>query len=273
MTQGENKNYGSPATTGDMFKSGKTEPAYKEDMLKIPSILTGLSHEVRTHMNSIVAFSFLSNNEGCTADERTEYNEHIMKSCNQLITLFDNFLDSVLIDSDIPNSTYTGCNLNELILDIENELRQSVEKYNSKVTLTMENNSDDEIVFIDKEKITRVFRNLFFNALETIDSGYIKIGYKKENGRFIFYVTDSGNGYSRNRELIECRDLSGYIGKHQNTFTTVSFIFSQKLIESMNGKFWIEPNGVNGTSVCFSVPEHKQIRDSKSESITSRIAI
>ena len=31
----------------------------KNNMINCPTILTGMSHEMRTHMNAIVAFSFL----------------------------------------------------------------------------------------------------------------------------------------------------------------------------------------------------------------------
>ena len=63
------------------------------NILNCPEILTGLSHEVRTYMNSIVAFSFLQNTDSCNIGDRQEYTDHILNSCDQLITLFDNFLD------------------------------------------------------------------------------------------------------------------------------------------------------------------------------------
>jgi hypothetical protein len=37
------------------------------NMINCPTLLTGMSHEMRTHMNSIVAFSFLMNNNGFNA--------------------------------------------------------------------------------------------------------------------------------------------------------------------------------------------------------------
>ncbi len=260
---------------GDNGKSEKPDPVHNTEMLYTPSILTGLSHEVRTYMNSIVAFTFLSSNDSCTEDERKEYNNHIMNSCDQLITLFDNFLDSAIIDSDIPRSTITRCELRNLLIEIIDDLNNSISRFDkkNKVTLLLDEGSGYDAMFIDKEKVNRVLRNLFFNALENTESGYIKMGYRKQKNRVEFYVIDSGNGYTKNRELLTCNNLSKYVNKHHNAFTTVSFILSKKLIESMSGELWIRPNGASGTAMYFSVPEHNAMKKDKSETISSRIAI
>jgi len=272
MTFGKNMEKESPG--GDNRKSDNIPSVQKTDMFNTPSILTGLSHEVRTYMNSIVAFTFLSNNDNCSDEERDEYNRHIMNSCDQLITLFDNFLDSALIDSDEPRSTITKCNLKILFSDLIKDLNSSVSRFDkNKVTLLLDDSIGDDSIFIDKEKINRVLRNLFFNALENTESGYIKMGYRKQKNRVEFYVIDSGNGYTKNRELLTCENLSRYLGTHQNTFTTVSFILSRKLVESMDGEIWIRPNGVSGTAMYFSVPEHNVMKKGKTEPVSSRIAI
>ncbi len=61
-------------------------------MIKCPTILTGMSHEVRTHMNAIVAFSYLMNRNSANDSEREEFSNQILASCEQLIGLVDNFL-------------------------------------------------------------------------------------------------------------------------------------------------------------------------------------
>jgi signal transduction histidine kinase len=58
-----------------------------------------MSHEMRTHMNSIVAFSYLMKEKACNDSEREEFGNQILSSCEQLIGLFDSFLDSAIIDT------------------------------------------------------------------------------------------------------------------------------------------------------------------------------
>ncbi len=268
------KNIEKESPKGDNDKSDNRGPVQNTNMLNTPSILTGLSHEVRTYMNSIVAFTFLSNNETCSDEERREYNNHIMNSCDQLITLFDNFLDSALIDSEVPRSTITKVRLKDLLKGLLDELDNSLNRFDKKnVTLIMDERSGDDFMYIDREKINRVLKNLLFNAMETTESGYIKIGYIRHRNRVEYYVIDSGNGYTRNSELLNCKNLGKYINRYQNTFTTVSFILTQKLIESMGGRYWIKPNGDDGSCIYFSIPDHGIIKNEKSNSILSRIAI
>ncbi len=247
------------------------------NILSCPKILTGLSHEVRTYMNSIVAFSFLQNSDNCNINDRQEYTDHILNSCDQLITLFDNFLDSALIDAEKPSSNLKKRELTDILQHLAIELNSSLAKFDkSNVSLVLEEQTYRDEVFIDEEKIFRVIKNLFHNAVEHTTSGYIKLGYKKVDSQVVFYVIDSGNGYHLNKELLEADNLTSYLVKNNSTFTTVGLILANKLIESMNGKFWIEPNGVNGTGMYFSIHYRKAFDPQENEDINkfkSRIAI
>lgn len=245
-------------------------------IMACPTILTGLSHEVRTYMNSIVAFSYLINNDNCSDSEKREYNDHILTSCEQLLALFDNFLDSALIDTEKPGNNLAKHKLNRLLEKLAVELSSSIRKFDRDgVSLILEDKAENDEMIIDEEKINRVFKNLFYNALDNTKSGYIKLGYKKRDNRVIFYVLDSGTGYHLNKELLSANNLTNYLVKHNNTSNTVGLILAYKLILNMGGELWIEPNGVNGTGMYFSVPEIGiPLPDKiKKEIINSRIAI
>ena len=246
------------------------------NILNCPKILTGLSHEVRTYMNSIVAFSFLQNNDNCGASERKEYTDHILNSCDQLITLFDNFLDSALIDAEQPRTNLKKRDIRRVLQDLSVEFNASLSRFDkNRISLVLEEQVDKDEVYMDEEKISRVMKNLFHNALEHTTSGYIKLGYTKRDSQVIFYVTDSGNGYHLNKELLSSDNLTQFLTRNHNTFTTVGLILAQKLVHSMGGTLWIEPNGVNGTGMYFSVQNRKvfQPPENETEEIKSRIAI
>ena len=68
-------------------------------MINKPQIIAGVSHEVRTQMNSIVAFSYLLNNTRFSENERQEFSDQIITSCEQLIGLFENFFDTAVLES------------------------------------------------------------------------------------------------------------------------------------------------------------------------------
>ncbi|HUS86852.1 MAG TPA: HAMP domain-containing sensor histidine kinase [Bacteroidales bacterium] len=246
------------------------------NILGCPKILAGLSHEVRTYMNSIVAFSFLINDNNCTEIERNEYNNHVLNSCEQLITLFDNFLDSAIIDSEQPRTNLTKHQLKIVLEELAIELNSSLKRFDREnVSLILDEQAGSFTILFDEEKIIRVIKNLFYNALQNTSSGYIKLGYKVRDKKIIFYVIDSGNGYHSNRELLASVNLTEHLVKHSNTFTTVGLILANQLVINMDGELWVEPNGVSGTGMYFSIPMRDIIdqSDNANKSINSRISV
>ena len=89
--------------------AGKMNESLHQSVVSCPSILTGMSHEMRTEMNAIVAFSFL-NKKDYSDFEREEFSNTSMTSCEQIISLFDNFLDSAIIDTGNSKSETGICN-------------------------------------------------------------------------------------------------------------------------------------------------------------------
>lgn len=75
------------------YKSGFPDPA------RSLSILTALSNELRTNMNVVVAYSYLLTKQEYSDEEKEEFINKIYCSCEQIISLFDNFLDSAIIDT------------------------------------------------------------------------------------------------------------------------------------------------------------------------------
>jgi len=264
------------SSPGEKGTSGKDSISCTNgNILGCPTILTGLSHEVRTYMNSIVAFSFLINDNNCSEVERNEYNNHILNSCEQLITLFDNFLDSAIIDSGQPRTNLTKHQLKMVLEELAIELNSSLKRFDREnVSLILDEQTGYCAMLIDEEKIIRVIKNLFYNALQNTTSGYIKLGYKIRDKKVIFYVIDSGNGYHSNKELLKSVNLTEHLVKHTNTFTTVGLILANQLIINMGGELWIEPNGVNGTGMYFSIPiEHIDQSDKTNKAINSRVSV
>jgi signal transduction histidine kinase len=226
------------------------------NMINCPTILTGMSHEMRTHMNSIVAFSFLMNNGICGEGERTEYSNQILRSCEQLMVLFDNFLDSAIIDTGNSKAEPRSCNLGNILDDLLSEFRVILKREDHKdLVLILENQANKQSeVLIDSNRVSRVIRSLFQNALHNTKSGYIKIGYYFRDGIVTFYVLDSGQGYQKCYEFLNSKNLNESLRLHDDTSSAINLTLARKLISLMEGKIWVECNGQAGTGLYFSVP-------------------
>jgi K+-sensing histidine kinase KdpD len=234
----------------------KDNPISDKCMISCPTVLTGMSHEVRTHMNAIVAFSFLMNRNGCKESEREEFSNQILSSCEQLIGLFDSFLDSAILETGNLKANIRVCRLNNILDDLLSEFREILKKETYKdVTLVAENSiSDTTEILIDTNGIFRIIRNLFQNALKNTKSGYIKIGYYFREDKVTFYVLDSGQGYFKCKEFLETDDLNESLAKYNDTSSAINLTLAKKIILLLSGSIWIECNGLTGAGIYFSIP-------------------
>jgi two-component system sensor histidine kinase EvgS len=236
--------------------TGQSRESFSQNMIGCPLILTGMSREMRTQMNAIVAFSFLLNKKEYSEEEREEFSNQIYSSCEQIISLFDNFLDSAIIDTGNSGTESGICNPNEEFNNLFSEFRETLkkEKYKDVILVSDNQTFQNSEYLIDTNRVTRVIRNLFQNALNNTKSGYIKIGYFIKNDKLTFFVVDSGQGYYKCKEFLQSQDMTQSLSKFNDTFTAVGMTLTRKLIQMMEGSIWIESNGLTGSGIYFSVP-------------------
>jgi signal transduction histidine kinase len=227
-----------------------------EKMIDCPTVLTGLSHEMRTQMNAIVAFTFLMKESGINNAEREEFSGQILNACEQLIDLFDSFLDSAVIDAGNAKADLKICKLDIFLDDLLSEFREGMHKDGIRdIELVSETQFSDSVeVIIDKNKIYRAIRSLFQNSLKNTKSGYIKIGYFLRDEKVNFYILDSGQGYFKCKEFLQTKDLNESLTLHNDTYTAVNMTLAKKLIQMLGGSIFVECNGLTGTGIYFSIP-------------------
>lgn len=228
----------------------------RNNMMNCPTVLCGISHELRTHMNAIVAFSFLMKDSGCIDSDREEFSKQIMTSCEQLLGLFDGFLDSAIIDTGNPKADtkiYRYDNfLDDLFIEFREELKKEGHKDLELITEIQYSNSVE--IIIDRNKIYRALRSLFQNSLKNTRSGYIKIGSFLSDDKVNFYIKDSGQGYFKCKEFLLSEDLNESLVMHNDTYAAINITLAKKLISMMGGTVCAECNGLTGTGIYFSIP-------------------
>jgi K+-sensing histidine kinase KdpD len=227
-----------------------------EKMTNCPTVLTGISHEMRTYMNAIVAFSYLMKDNGCSNKDREEFSGQILNACEQLIGLFDSFLDSAIIDTGNTNADARIYKFDTVLDEIMEEFRDELRKETNKpieLVTEVQYSSMTEIM-IDRNKIYRILRSLFQNSVKNTRSGYIKIGYFLREDKVNFYILDSGQGYFKCKEFIQSHDLNESLILHNDTYTAINITLAKKLIEMLGGSIFVECNGLSGTGIYFSVP-------------------
>jgi signal transduction histidine kinase len=238
------------------FDSGIVKDPLRNIVINCPSVITGMSHEMRTHMNAVVAFSYLMKDNCCSNTDREEFSNQILSSCEQLIGLFDSFLDSAIIDMGNSKTDSKICKLNNMVDDLLSEFREIIRREGHKDLEILSENKDSDLteVFLDMHRVFRVIRSLFQIAVKNTKSGYIKVGYHFRDDYVTFYVLDSGQGYFKCKEFLHTEDLNESLVQHNDMYTAINLTLAKKLIHMLGGKIWIESNGLTGSVISFSVP-------------------
>jgi K+-sensing histidine kinase KdpD len=220
------------------------------------SVLNGMSHELRTQMNSIVSFAFLLRNSSVNETEKEEFINQIYNTCEQVIMLFENYLESALAETGNQNTDSTSCNLNIFLDSILSEYREKLNRIGgNSIELVSETQfTGNYEVNIDKYRVTRILKCLFQNSFQNTNSGYIKIGYYTSNNELTFYVLDSGQGFSKTREYLHTNDLADTLSQFQDLSSLINISLAKRLIIQLQGSYSVKCNGTSGTGFYFTLP-------------------
>ena len=228
----------------------------QNNVVNNPTILAGMSHEMRTYMNSIVAFSYLMKENSYSNSEREEFSNHIFSACEQLMQLFDSFLDSAKIDTGYSKTEARICSLENLLDELVPEFKGMIKKESdSGLDLFIDIKVSNSVkAFIDQKMIFRIIRGLFQNSVRNTRSGYIRIGLSPNCNKINFYVLDSGHSYDKYKEFLNTEDMNESLALHNDTYTAINITLVKKLINILGGTIWIERNDIEGSGIYFSIP-------------------
>jgi K+-sensing histidine kinase KdpD len=246
-------------------------------MITQPNILAGVSHEVRTQMNSIVAFSYLMNNSRFSENERREFSEQIISSCEQLIGLFENFFDTAVLETGSARENLRETDAGKMFDSLTSDFRVLMRKRGKdNVILIQEDNLPERLMLrMDTARTVRIINNLFRNALENTFSGFIRLGCTYSDETITYYVKDSGQGFSRSSYLLLSDNPEIQYSDSQDTYSAMNLILARNLIMALNGSIRVEANDAGGTSVFVSLPakESSGLKILTGTSSESKIAI
>ena len=242
------------------------ESTMKTEQLKT-KFLSNISHEIRTPMNAIIGFSSLLNDQQLSFNKREEYMDHINKSSAKLLSMVEAMIDVSLIESGQMQIRYDDCYVNQLLKDIYhyfNVDRHKNERNHIALLLNLQIKSDDYKICTDQFRLQQVLTNLLNNAFKYTEKGIIEFGYHldNENDQITFFVSDSGKGILKEKsELIFENSDNIEEVKKVDSGVGLSLTLSKGIIELMGGKLWVEENVFHGSTLKFTIPYKKNIRE------------
>ncbi len=220
-------------------------------------IMSVLSHELRTPMNSILGFSqlLLRRYYHLFPPELRDMVERIIKSGKQLLALIESILDFSKLESDRLELKLQELNLVELVTATTEELRLLAEQKN--LSLVLHSNLENPRITNDSVRLQQVLVNLISNAIKFTDSGGVFVEVQPLNhNRVVLMVKDTGIGIPES-ELTNIFQEFWQVDrsttrKHGGVGLGLAIV--EKLVRLMKGTITVNSNLGQGSTFCVELP-------------------
>ena len=161
--------------------------------------LANMSHELKTPLNSInVISSVMMKNKQKTLDEKQVKNLNIINNCgNDLLYLINDVLDISKLEAGEIILDYSTFNMYEVITNIKDMFKPQIKQ--KKLDFVFEYDEKVQLVYLDKQRLKQIVKNLLSNSLKFVDEGSIKLIIQDEDKNLSIIVKDDGIGIAENK--------------------------------------------------------------------------
>ena len=175
------------------------EKAEESDRLK-SSFLANMSHEIRTPMNGILGFVGLLEDVTLTKDKYLIYVNLVKKSSERLLETINDIIEISKIESNQVSLKKSQFDVNESLNFLYGFFKPAAEEKNLSLRL-VNSLSDSMVIFnTDKNKFESILTNFIKNAIKFTREGFVEIGFRRNNGTYLFYVKDTGSGIPKEKQ-------------------------------------------------------------------------
>lgn len=221
------------------------------------------SHELRTPMTVIKSYLWLmldKNNVSSLSEKQRMYVDRAYTSTQRLINLVNDMLNVSRIESGRFTLVMKPIDLGELVNTVYAEMLPKAQE--QKINLQFARPLQPlPKVQADPERVEQVLINLIGNSLKfTPENGTIKIEINNnpKDAAETVSIIDNGKGISREdmSKLFQKFSMVGtnYLVKQNSQGTGLGLYLSKSIIELMNGKIWVESEGIGkGSKFSFNL--------------------
>lgn len=231
------------------------EKAEESDRLKT-EFLQNMSHEVRTPLNAIVGFSQLMARPGESIENLNTFSEILNESSNKLIRIITDVIETASIHANQVKVNPAEFNIIRTVENIVAEYREMAGRKNLDLTLKLDINPAESIIFSDKAKLEKSFDHLVENALKYTVKGSVMIGCEMRDNLLVFSVTDTGIGIDEDKQKIifePFRQVETGLSRDYGG-NGLGLAIVRAYAELLKGNISLKSEKGKGTTVTMSVP-------------------
>jgi len=235
-------------------------------------LLTRISHDIRTPMNTMMGMASLLNETTLNAEQQ-EYVSTIHYSGEKLLSQINDILMNDILEY---SKVESGRDLELRDFDLRNNIEEVLDIFAAKAA-----NSEIDLIYkIDKNvpvqivgdnmRLGQILMNLIEFSFSMVKKGNIFVGVhlvetNADNQiKLEFEVKDSGNGLSASKLKSIAYELSpSNTSVDGNSATDVGLIIAKKLVSLMGGVIQVSSKEHEGTSFKFTVLTRKSLQSSR----------
>lgn len=162
--------------------------------------VSGISHEFRTPLFSIMGYSSLINeDENLDKESVQKFGKTIYEESIRLSDIIDNLLNILTLDKPQSNLTIEKINLRDIVVSVVNEFEQKIKSSNLKIILNFDN--ENLIIVNNRENLSTIVSNLISNCIKFSDkSKEIILEVKQEDNNVNIAFTNFGVGIPKEEQ-------------------------------------------------------------------------
>jgi signal transduction histidine kinase len=208
------------------------------------------AHELRTPVQPILGLSEVLQSKE-QDEEKRRLIEIILRNAKRLQRLTQDILDISRIESQSLKLNKEKFNINDLISNVVQDYRNSIEK-DHNITLLYEPKMDiNFFVEADWYRITQVISNLLNNAIKFTKEGTVSVTLekKKEDNQQEVLVSVKDRGTGIHTDILS--RLFSKFASYAEKGTGLGLFISKSVVEAHGGRIWGE-NNIDGMGATFS---------------------
>lgn len=236
------------------------EKKFSESLLKSrEQLISTVSHDLRTPLNTITGYSELMETTGLT-DKQVSYLKNVKSASHYVDNLVNDLLDFSRLEAGkikIAKSPF-------ILADLIRETSENIKEQNSHKNITLQLDIDQRLnkpVLGDAFRVRQILSNLIGNAYKFTEKGYIgiiaKINHKADNiYRTEIQIIDSGIGIKKEKQeqiFMEFTQAEDHTDKKYGGYG-LGLTISKKLTELLDGKIGLKSEEGKGSTFVLKMP-------------------
>ena len=221
-------------------------------------LLSNISHEFRTPLNSILAIAtlLLERTDGELSTEQERQVNYIRSSAHNLTDLVNDLLDLAKVEAgkvELRNGEFDVPALFGALRGVMKPLQTA-----TNVALMLDDHFGGPPLYSDEGKISQILRNLVSNALKFTEHGEVRVSarYDAMTRRYVFAVVDTGIGIApedQDRIFEEFTQIPNRLQERVKG-TGLGLPLSRRLAELLGGTLIVESELGRGATFILDIP-------------------